>query len=191
MADRLKELLAAMDNCCNPSFRLRITADATEAPLTIAHHPRTEFVGRLSHQALRSVWGSSRAIYFPTHLESFGYPLAEARVSGHPVIGLDTPQNREVASQALCGFTVGDEDSLRRSVERAVTIDISPDPVPFDPDAYFNWVLEPSGTWHTPGAIGVAQEFQRVWTAYRRETSTTAPQFTFATADRRVTCYYF
>ena len=40
-------------------------------------------------------------------------------------------------------------------------------------------------------AIGVAQEFQRVWTAYRRETSTAAPQFTFAKTDRRVTCYYF
>ena len=37
----------------------------------------------------------------------------------------------------------------------------------------------------------VAQEFQRVWAAYRRETSTAAPQFTFAKADRRVTCYYF
>ena len=40
-------------------------------------------------------------------------------------------------------------------------------------------------------AIGVAQEFQRVWTAYQRETKTAAPQFTFAKADRRVTCYYF
>ena len=40
-------------------------------------------------------------------------------------------------------------------------------------------------------AIGVAQEFQRVQAAYRRETSTAAPQFTFAKADRRVTCYYF
>jgi hypothetical protein len=40
-------------------------------------------------------------------------------------------------------------------------------------------------------AIGAAQEFQRVWTAYQRETKTAAPQFTFAKADRRVTCYYF
>ncbi len=40
-------------------------------------------------------------------------------------------------------------------------------------------------------AIGVAQEFQRVWAAYRRDTRTAAPQFTFAKADRRVTCYYF
>ena len=40
-------------------------------------------------------------------------------------------------------------------------------------------------------AIGVAQEFQRVWTAYQRDTKTAAPQYTFAKADRRVTCYYF
>jgi hypothetical protein len=40
-------------------------------------------------------------------------------------------------------------------------------------------------------AIGVAQEFQRVWAAYRRETSTAAPQFSYAMAERRVTCYYF
>ena len=40
-------------------------------------------------------------------------------------------------------------------------------------------------------AIGVAQEFQRVWTAYQRDTRTAAPQYTFAKADRRVTCYYF
>ena len=40
-------------------------------------------------------------------------------------------------------------------------------------------------------AIGVAQEFQRVWVAYRRETSTAAPQFTFAKADRRGGRSYF
>jgi len=40
-------------------------------------------------------------------------------------------------------------------------------------------------------AIGVSQEFQRVWTAWQRDTRTAAPQFTFAKADRRVTCYYF
>jgi hypothetical protein len=40
-------------------------------------------------------------------------------------------------------------------------------------------------------AVGVAQEFQRVWAAYQRDTKTAAPQYTFAKADRRVTCYYF
>jgi hypothetical protein len=40
-------------------------------------------------------------------------------------------------------------------------------------------------------AVGVSQEFQRVWAAYQRDTQTAVPQYTFAKADRRVTCYYF
>jgi hypothetical protein len=40
-------------------------------------------------------------------------------------------------------------------------------------------------------AIGVAQEFQRVWTAYEGKTSTGTPRWSFAKTDRRVTCYYF
>ena len=40
-------------------------------------------------------------------------------------------------------------------------------------------------------AIGVAQEFQRVWTAYEGKTSTGTPRWSFVKIDRRVTCYYF
>ena len=40
-------------------------------------------------------------------------------------------------------------------------------------------------------AVGVSQEFQRVWSATRRDTQTATPQYTFSKADRRVTCYYF
>jgi hypothetical protein len=41
-------------------------------------------------------------------------------------------------------------------------------------------------------AIGVAQEFQSVWTAYQHGTrAESLPQFTFAKATRRVSCYYF
>ena len=40
-------------------------------------------------------------------------------------------------------------------------------------------------------AIGVAQEFQRVWAAYERQTRTGAWQWCFTKADRRVSCYYF
>jgi hypothetical protein len=39
-------------------------------------------------------------------------------------------------------------------------------------------------------AVGVSQEFQRVWSVYQGDTKTAAPQYTFAKADRRVTCYY-
>ena len=41
-------------------------------------------------------------------------------------------------------------------------------------------------------AIGWAQEFQLVWDARKRDTDPArAPQFSFAKAERRVTCYYF
>src|SRR5215471_15153085 len=40
-------------------------------------------------------------------------------------------------------------------------------------------------------AFGVAQEFQRVWTAYEGKTSTGTPRWSLAKTGRRVTCYYF
>ncbi|MCE7010476.1 hypothetical protein LWC34_47895 [Kibdelosporangium philippinense] len=40
-------------------------------------------------------------------------------------------------------------------------------------------------------AIGVAQEFQRVWTAYERQSPVGAVQWWFTKAGRRVSCYYF
>jgi len=40
-------------------------------------------------------------------------------------------------------------------------------------------------------AIGVAQEFQRVFTGYERPTRPGVAQFGFAKADRRVSVYYF
>lgn len=42
-------------------------------------------------------------------------------------------------------------------------------------------------------AIGVAQEFQNVFAGYKRPTPTPSglPQYSFAKADRRVTCFYF
>jgi hypothetical protein len=36
---------------------------------------------------------------------------------------------------------VGDTDSLRGAVEAALTARVTPDPAPFDPDAYFDWML--------------------------------------------------
>lgn len=40
-------------------------------------------------------------------------------------------------------------------------------------------------------AVGVAQEYQNVFSSSRGETSTGAPSFAFYKADRRVTCFYF
>ena len=120
---------------------MRVTADRAEVPAAVAYHPRVELVGHLSSGELREMQARSRAIYFPTGLESFGYPLAEARAAGQPAIARDTAQNLEIAGPALCGYTPGDPDSLQRAVKAALTADIAPDPGPFDPDRYFGWLL--------------------------------------------------
>ena len=141
MTQRLTELLAVVGDLEDPSIRVQVTAHAVEVPATIACHPQVELVGKLPCSEVREMQARSRAIYFPTGLESFGYPLAEARVSGQPVIARDTAQNREIAGPALCGYTAGDSGSLRRAVEAALTADVVPDPAPFDPDRYFGWLL--------------------------------------------------
>ncbi len=141
MGQRLAELLAAIDALGNPAVRVRVTAHEADVPTAVACHPRVDLLGRLLCGELRVMQARSRAMYFPTGLESFGYPLAEARVNGQPVIARDTAQNREIAGGALCGYTSGDPDSLRQAVEAALASDIAPDPGPFDPDRYFGWLL--------------------------------------------------
>jgi hypothetical protein len=141
MIVRISELLRAMDEIAEPSVRLRVTAEPAELPERLATHPRIDLAGRLSHVQLREIWARSQAIYFPPGIESFGYPLAEARVNGQPVIALDTEQNGEIAGPALCAFTAGDISSLQQATKMALAMEVQPDPVPFDPDSYFDWLL--------------------------------------------------
>ncbi len=141
MTERLTELLAAMDVVDDTPVRLCVTANRCEVPVGLADHPRVDLVGQLDHRTLRQLWARSCAIYFPPGIESFGYPLAEARASGRPVIARGTAQNREIAGTALCAFTPGDADSLRHATLNALTTLVAPDPAPFDPCAYFTWLL--------------------------------------------------
>lgn len=148
MASRLAELLDALDPIgapggpeAGPDVVVRVTADRSQLPGALAHHPRLDPIGPAGPQALWRLLTASRAVFFPTGLESFGYPLAEARAAGRPVIARDTAQNAEIAGPALCGFRLGDPGSLRAAAERALTTRVDPDPGPFDPDAYFRWLL--------------------------------------------------
>jgi glycosyltransferase involved in cell wall biosynthesis len=141
MVTRLADLLAALADCGDDGVRVRLTAHPADLPRRLAADPRLDCLGRLDQAALRAEWARCRAVYFPTGLESFGYPLAEARVAGRPVIALDTEQNREIAGTALRGFAAGQPDSLRHAVQAALSTGVTPDPGPFDPGAYFGWLL--------------------------------------------------
>ncbi|MGO4340875.1 glycosyltransferase [Pedococcus sp. 2YAF34] len=134
------KILDAMDSLCLPS-QLIITSDPDTFPAQVRNHPRARFVGPLDHEHLQTYWAESRAIYFPTRLESFGYPLAEARVNGLPIIAPDTQQSREIAGPALKGYLATDPRSLVRAVEAALTETVLPDPEPFNPKKYFDWLL--------------------------------------------------
>jgi glycosyltransferase involved in cell wall biosynthesis len=141
MEERLTELMVALARSSDPAIRVRVTADPADVPAGLASDPRIEFLGRIDQRRLAGIRARSAAIYFPTGLESFGYPLAEARASGQPVIARDSAQNREIAGAALCGYSPGDPESLRSAVTLALTRTVPADPAPFDPDAYFTWML--------------------------------------------------
>ena len=141
MAERLGALLQVVGELGGAPVTVLVTAERAELPPALTSHPRIELIGRLPHDRLREWRARCHAVYFPTDLESFGYPLAEARASGQPVIACDTAQNREIAGPALCGYAPDDLGSLRHAVELALTAQIAPDPAPFDPDRYFAWLL--------------------------------------------------
>ena len=141
MAERLSALLQVVSELEDYQLRVLVTADRTELPTALACHPRIQLSGRLPHTELRELRARCRAVFFPTDLESFGYPLAEARVSGQPVIACDTEQNREIAGPALCGYATDDSGSLQHAVDLALKAHVAPDPAPFDPDRYFGWLL--------------------------------------------------
>jgi Glycosyl transferases group 1 len=141
MDDRISQWLTAVDGMLDDAVRLIVTASPDAVPASLAASPRLHFVGRLDVARAQEIAARCRAVYFPTSLESFGCPLAEARASGQPVIAVDSPQNREIAGAALCGYAPGDRESLLHATRTALAATIAPDPAPFDPDAYFDWML--------------------------------------------------
>jgi glycosyltransferase involved in cell wall biosynthesis len=96
-------------------------------------------VGRLSVDQVERLLATAHVVYFPTATESFGYPLAEARANGQPVIALDNAHNAEVAGGALMGFEP-DVDSLEQAVRRSLVAHVSPSIVS-NADEYFDLLL--------------------------------------------------
>lgn len=136
----LKNILDAYD-IAGLRGRIHVTAVRDEFPEEVGGDERLNFVGRLNQAALDRYWQDSRAIYFPTQLEAFGYPLAEARANGRRIIALDTPQNREIGGAALAPFATGNVESLAAAIREAMEVRVIPDLDKFDADPYFDWLL--------------------------------------------------
>jgi hypothetical protein len=120
-------------------LRVHVTAAATDLPDDLAYDPMVRLLGRVSTARMEELWCTATAAFFPCTLESFGYPLAESRVLGLPVIAPDTSLSREVAGPALRSYRTNSPDSLSEALESLAT-PIQPDPGAFDSGSYFRWL---------------------------------------------------
>lgn len=147
MTHRLQAGLAALDILAGPPHHLDITlavtsrADRIEDP-AVAGHPRLRLVGEHSPADVADLMARSDAIYFPSVLESFGYPLAEGRMMGVPVVALDNAHNREIAGPALAGYPRETAPHIAAALHTALTASLAPDRSGlFDRGPYFDLLL--------------------------------------------------
>ena len=81
---------------------------------------RIRHLGRLSDEALATVYASATALVFPSIAEGFGLPLVEAQRCGCPVACSDIPVFREVAAAAAVYFDARDPMSMATAVGRCL-----------------------------------------------------------------------
>lgn len=127
----------------NPDLELLLTLTGQEAAaLSLPVPAWVRLLGRLSPARLQEVQREARIIAYPTVLESFGYPLAEARLARRPVVAPRSDHAMEVAGDALVGYRSHDLASLVDAVRTALDTRLEPLLTnPFDPDAYFAALL--------------------------------------------------
>jgi hypothetical protein len=97
-------LLAEAAAITGADTELVVTATAEQLKSHRVTSQAWRAVGQLTTAEINDLLASASVIYYPTEIESFGYPLAEARVNRQPVLALDNEQNREVAGSALVPF---------------------------------------------------------------------------------------
>jgi glycosyltransferase involved in cell wall biosynthesis len=135
----LAALLAALHHA-GRALEVRVTARPADLPGGLAQHPRLRALGTVPHHELVGLWQRATAAFFPSTVEAFGYPLAEARGYGVPVLAPESEQAREVAGAALLPYRPGDPVSLAAAV-RDVGAAVTAEPHAFDRDAYFRWLF--------------------------------------------------
>jgi glycosyltransferase involved in cell wall biosynthesis len=142
LVPELLALVGVLDRLRDPA-EVWVTARPRDLPYPLAGHPRLTALGTVPVRDLAGLWRRAAAAFFPSTTESFGYPLAEARAYGVPVLAPDSGQAREVAGAALLPYRPGDAGSLAAAVERRRE-PVPAQPHAFDRDEYFRWLLRPA-----------------------------------------------
>jgi glycosyltransferase involved in cell wall biosynthesis len=104
----------------NPHWKEVAQAVTRPEALALLQSPdiaqRVQFVGPLPRKETQLLYRDADLFVFPSWLESFGQPMAEAMAHGLPIVAADTPVNREICGECGVYFRVGDPGDLAERV---------------------------------------------------------------------------
>jgi glycosyltransferase involved in cell wall biosynthesis len=83
--------------------------------------PDVDLVQDPSDPRLAALYARALALVYPSSMEGFGFPVAEAMAGGCPVIASDLPELRELARDAAIYFAPGDYGDLATALSSVVT----------------------------------------------------------------------
>jgi glycosyltransferase involved in cell wall biosynthesis len=78
--------------------------------------PDVDLVQDPSDERLASLYAQALALVYPSSMEGFGFPVAEAMAGGCPVIASDLPELRELARDAAIYFAPGRQGELAAAI---------------------------------------------------------------------------
>ncbi len=106
----------------DPAWNAATGTDIWKDDLALASAPGmagcVEFVGPLGWSQTQELYGAADIFVFPSLVETFGYPMAEAMVQCLPIVAADTAVNREVCGDAALYFSPLSPEDLARQVSR-------------------------------------------------------------------------
>lgn len=106
----------------NPGWKLARTTVTYQEDLALARLPEiakwVEFVGPVEMNQTQQLYRDADIVVFPSLIESFGHPMAEAMAHGLPIVAADTPVNREVCGEAAVYFKPLDPTDLADKIQR-------------------------------------------------------------------------
>jgi glycosyltransferase involved in cell wall biosynthesis len=103
-----------------PSVKLVLTGEPTDALLALATTQglgnRLVFSGKVSEEALASLYRGAQFLVFPSFYEGFGLPIIEAFACGTPVITSNLTSMPEIAGDAAVLVNPHDADAIGKAM---------------------------------------------------------------------------
>jgi len=117
---------------------------ASDAVRELRAMPSVETMVDPSDEELASLYAGALALVYPSRMEGFGLPIAEAMASGCPVIASDLPEVREWAQDAPLYVPAGDPQALAGAL-----IEVSESPARREQMAERGRAIASQLTWET------------------------------------------